>query len=646
MKRFLLMSATGLLTALAALAQGDDPPGRAARLSYISGTVSFQPGSVEDWVPATLNRPLTTGDRLWTEPGARAEMHFGSAAVRLNGHTSLALMNLDDRTTQIQVSSGVASVRLRRLADDETFEIDTPQLALTLLRPGDYRVEVNDQGDATLVGVRGGEAEANAGTQAVTIHSRDQLRVTGTEQAVFDIRAIPAADAFDNWCQERDRREDLSESGYHVSHDIPGYADLDGSGAWREYPDYGWVWAPTAVPVGWAPYHYGHWAWIAPWGWTWVDDAPWGYAPFHYGRWVFVGGVWGWVPGPIVPRPVYAPALVAWIGGAGFSVGITVGGGPAVGWFPLGPREVWVPAYHYSPAYIERVNVTNTVIVNRTVINNINVTNVNYVNRNVAGAVTVVPQNAMTVGRPVSQAAIRVNPGLVARAEVRNVAAVAPERTAVLGARVQASAAPPSAVASRPVVARQAPPPPAPSFAQQQQVLRQSPGQPIPRSSFAEIRRSAPQAAPPQPAVRRIVGPPSAPAPPTRQAIPTPATPAQPAPQPEFRRPPVSQPAPQAQPPASRQPELRRQPVPQPAPEPQTPPAQQPEFRRERREDRPPAPQQQTQPAPARQEPQPEFHRNAPPPASAPQSAPPSRGNEKQTGRQEKQDGKRRDEKN
>ena len=93
---------------------------------------------------------------------------------------------------------------------------------------------------------------------------------------------------------------------------------------------------------GWAPYRYGHWAWVNPWGWTWVDDAPWGYAPFHYGRWVFVGGAWGWVPGPVVGRkwrPVYSPALVAWAGGPSFGVSIGIGAGPAVGWFALGPRR-------------------------------------------------------------------------------------------------------------------------------------------------------------------------------------------------------------------------------------------------------------------------------------------------------------------
>ncbi len=342
MRRLLLaLSITTLAFAQA------DPPSRAARLSYLNGTVSFQPGGVEDWIPAEPNRPLTTGDRLWTEEGARAELNLGSAAFRLNSRTNFTFLNLDDKAAQIQLSLGTLNVRLRRLADDEAIEIDTPQAAFTLLRPGDYRIEVNEAGDATIATVRGGDAEATASGQSFPIHAREQVRITGIEGAepVFDRRAIPPADPFDNFCQDRDRREDLSTSGKYVSRDMPGYADLDANGTWRTDPQYGPVWVPSTVPVGWSPYHYGHWAWIAPWGWTWVDDAPWGYAPFHYGRWAFFGGTWGWVPAPSDPlRPVYAPAMVAYVGGAlSFGVGV-------VGWFPLARVKSSSPAYRRQRA--------------------------------------------------------------------------------------------------------------------------------------------------------------------------------------------------------------------------------------------------------------------------------------------------------
>jgi hypothetical protein len=480
--------------------QGEDPPSRAARLSLLTGTVSFQPGGVEDWVPATPNRPLTTGDRLWTEAGSRAELLLGSAALRLSGRTDFTFINLNDQITQVQVSTGTLSVRLRRLADQESFEIDTPQVAFSLLRPGEYRIDVNEQGDATIVTVRGGQGEAVAGNQTQTVYARQQVRASGNGDVpvIFDERDAPVADAFDNFCSDRDRREDRSESARHVSRDMPGYADLDEHGVWREDPQYGWIWAPR-VEAGWAPYHNGHWAWIAPWGWTWVDDAPWGYAPFHYGRWAFAGDAWVWVPGPPAVRPVYAPALVAWVGGPRFGVSLAIGGGGgAVGWFALGPGELWAPAYHASPRYFNQVNVSNTVVnrnVNITnVYNNVyvnkNTTNITYVNQNVNGAVSAVPQNAMVTGRPVAQAALRVPPNAVAAAQIQQAAPVAPQRSAVVGGASPTKVAPPPAVMNRSIVARATPPPPPVPFAQQQAALQQNPGQPLNRTALTQIQRT------------------------------------------------------------------------------------------------------------------------------------------------------------
>jgi len=477
-----------------------DPPERAARLSWIERNVSLQPGGVDDWVPANLNRPLTTGDRLWTEAGARAEVHIGSAAFRLNGRTNFTFLNLSDGVAQVELSAGTLSVRVRNLASQESIEIDTPQAAFALLQPGEYRIEVNEQGDASVFTVRAGEAEALAGDQVFPMRPRDQIVVTEDNRGpAFNRRGAPVADAFDNWCQQRDRREDLAASARYVSRDIPGYADLDDQGDWIQDPQYSAVWMPR-VAGDWAPYRDGHWAWIEPWGWTWEDDAPWGYAPFHYGRWVSIRNRWGWVPGPVIARPVYSPALVAWVGGAGFSIGVSIGG-PPVGWFPLAPREVWVPPYRYSPRYIERVNVTNTVIVNRT-FNNINVSNVNYVNRNVAGAVTAVPRDVVISGRQVRSAAVRVSPDVVSRGQIGAFAAVAPQRAAVLGGRTGGGAAPPSTVTNRRIVARATPPPPPVPFTQRQNALQANPGRPLDRTAVTQIQQNQPSRG--RPEIRQV----------------------------------------------------------------------------------------------------------------------------------------------
>ena len=150
---------------------------------------------------------------------------------------------------------------------------------------------------------------------------------------------------------------------------------------------------PTTVAAGWAPYHYGHWAWIAPWGWTWVDDAPWGFAPYHYGRWASFGGPLGLDTGTLWRDS----DLCASAGGVdrrrkrGFRFQpelFGIGTAAAVGWFPLGPREPYFPSYQVSHGYFTRVNNTNTVINNTTINNyynrrNSNNTAITYVNQRV-----------------------------------------------------------------------------------------------------------------------------------------------------------------------------------------------------------------------------------------------------------------------
>jgi hypothetical protein len=105
----------------------------------LNGDVSFQPAGAEDWAAATLNRPLTTADRLWTGSGSRVEMHVGNAALRLGPDTGFAFLNLTDSTSQVQMTQGTMSVRLRELGAREAFEIDTPNVATRARTPMDAR---------------------------------------------------------------------------------------------------------------------------------------------------------------------------------------------------------------------------------------------------------------------------------------------------------------------------------------------------------------------------------------------------------------------------------------------------------------------------------------------------------------------------
>lgn len=488
----------------------DDPPSRVARIGYLQGSVSFQPAGESDWVEAVPNRPMTTGDQIWADKNSRAELSIGSAVIDLNANTGVSFLNLDDRTVQVQLSAGSVSVRVRHLDRDDVFEIDTPNQAFSISQPGRYRVEASDDGSYSVVSIREGEGESTGNGQSYSLHAGQRATFEGTDRLNAQVEDLGSPDDFDNWSYNRDRRYENSPSARYVSHDVVGYEDLDDNGDWRAGPGYGNVWFPH-VSAGWAPYREGHWAWIDPWGWTWVDDEPWGYAPFHYGRWVSVEGRWGWVPGPPEVRPVYAPALVVFVGGGGG------GFGGNMGWFPLGPREVYVPSYNVSPAYVNRVNVSNTTVnvttvtnvYNTTIINKTtNITNVTYVNRNVSGAVTAVPQQAFTSGQPVARAAVTVNARDIASAPVNARAAVAPNRNSVLGLHANTAnrvAAPPAAVASRAVVAKAVAPPPPVPFAARQQALAAHPGQPIARQEMQRLQPATrtPEAVAARPAVKQ-----------------------------------------------------------------------------------------------------------------------------------------------
>lgn len=450
----------------------NDPPSRVARIQYISGQVSLQPGGVNDWVAANLNRPLTTSDRVWTDKDSRAELNVGTGYLRMSSESSLTLTNVGDNTIQAELDQGVLELTVRHLESGEIYEVDTPNLAFTVMKTGVYRFDVRPNDDQTWVTVRKGYGQATGRGNAVKVSEGEQVRFSGQNSLQHTAYAAPAPDGFDDWAKVRDKRLDSSVSARYVAPGVIGYEDLDTYGTWQVVPTYGAIWVPRAVGVGWAPYRNGHWAWIAPWGWTWVDDAPWGFAPFHYGRWVSYGGYWGWAPGPVYGvgwRPYYAPALVGWIGGAGWGFGVSVGFGGGCGWFPLGWGEPYYPWYHgyrggyLSRNYIRQVNVTNTRITNVTNITNNyynnGYNNTHYVNRNIAGAVTAAPKSALASGQNIGRVGTVVPRAELGRGQVVRNIDVTPTRQAVLGGQTpRNTGVPPRSAFDRPAVTRATPP--------------------------------------------------------------------------------------------------------------------------------------------------------------------------------------------
>ncbi len=443
-----------------------DPPARVASLRYLEGSVSIQPHGTGDWVAGEINRPMTDADNIWADKNSRAELSVGSGIIRIGSESSLTITDVAEDMVQLQLHQGALNLHVRRLFDNEKYEVDTPNQAFTVLKPGDYRFDVDPDSDKTVVTVWSGEGESTGDGPAVRIRANEQVRFTNGTSMTVDVHRAPGPDNFDEWAQNRDQGRDNSESSRYVSPDVVGGDDLDEYGTWRSTPEYGEVWTPR-VDADWAPYTYGHWIYQDPWGWTWVDYEPWGFAPFHYGRWVYAGGGWGWAPGPVYVRPYYAPALVAWFGGGG-SWGVNVGFGGGLGWCPLGFGEPFIPWYGVSRGYFNRVNITNTRITNVNITNiynnnyvhgRLNVHNgyqMRYANMHSPGGFTAVSRHALENSLSVQRNRIRVSPNQLTRVSAVHSPGVAPTRASIIGSRGTRAAVPPQRAFARPVVSRTA----------------------------------------------------------------------------------------------------------------------------------------------------------------------------------------------
>ena len=620
-----------------------DPPSRVGRLSFTDGTVSFHTADQTDWSPATLNYPVTAGNSFWTEPNSKAEIQFDDGEVRMDQSTSVDIVALSDDQTQIQVNQGVVNIHVATMPNGGV-SVLTPLGAIELTSPGSYHVDAGvPNGDQPpqqgLVTVLDGSARFDGASQPVDIATGQSATIGGNPVVASLGPAQPTP--FDDWVRSREPSAVAqaapqpvppgavapgaapqpvppgavapppgpSPSAQYLPPGVVGYQDLDTNGQWVPAPDYGPVWYPSTVPVGWAPYTYGHWAFVPPWGWTWIDDAPWGFAPFHYGRWAFIGSRWGWVPAyhhdfgrPWAERPVYAPALVAFVGGNGFGISLSIGGTmAAVGWVALGPNEAFHPWYHSSPRYDRTVNIIN---VNETVIRQVNIRNEqvtvdHYSNFNHA---VVVPANAFTHAAPVHLAIVAVPHEALAHVAVagnmRSFAATPearagfaqPHAVGVERPGIQASvAAGPVTYHPTPVAQGAAAPPRAPGPQVHPQAAGQRPVMP---------GHPAPAAAP-APGQRPVAGPAARPATaaapgPHPTAEKPPAAAAAPAPRPTAQKPPAAA-APGPHPTAQKPPSAA---APGPHPAAQKPPAaaaaprpekQAPEAAKERPAKHPPA---------------------------------------------------------
>jgi hypothetical protein len=340
-------------TTLSALAvAADDPPARVGRLALTQGAVSIGGDVGAEMSPAQVNWPVTSGNMLTTASGARTELRIGSTSIRLDGDSSLEVIELDDDNIRLRLHYGSASVRIVNADVLRGFELVTPQVRVHLQQPGKVRIDAERVRDTSAVNVFDGAVLVESGGSQLTVRAGKRAEVSDD-----DMRTAGAVqDAFDTWSASRDRLEDKTASSRYVTTEMTGYEDLDRYGSWRTDGEYGPLWTPS-VAADWVPYRDGSWTWIDPWGWTWVDNAPWGYAPFHYGRWVYVNRRWAWAPGSRAERVVWAPALVGWVGGADWNITFRDRSHrPGFGWYPLSPHDRYVPSWHASDRHLASFN--------------------------------------------------------------------------------------------------------------------------------------------------------------------------------------------------------------------------------------------------------------------------------------------------
>ena len=470
MRRLVLILLTViLLGAVPALAQ-EAPPARVGRVAFISGQLGFHLAGETAWSAAKANYPVATGGSFWTDPKSRAELRIGSRTIDLSGDTELDVAKLDQQVMQLALAQGRIDLRVRTLLEGESIEIDLPQGAVWILQPGIYDIAAGGGDQPERIAVFEGSARFVGGTVDVAINAGDAAVISGTQTLTASIEKA-ATDEFTRWCRSRDYDERRLAAPYRISPQMTGYEELDEYGSWREVPQYGEVWFPRRVDAGWAPYREGHWVWIEPWGWSWVDDEPWGFAPFHYGRWAQIEDQWAWIPGEFAPQPVYAPALVAFVGDPSAGYWDAPDVGPAVGWFPLAPGEVYWPTYTRNVNYIRNVNITN---VNVQTVNLITVAaasraaadpppqvrNQTFANR---AATTIVPAQVFANAAPVAPAARQVPRQVVQQAAQQAPVSVRPPQLTRAVARSAAGAAPARGAATTPVPGHAPAPTPSPT---------------------------------------------------------------------------------------------------------------------------------------------------------------------------------------
>ncbi|MCB8874845.1 DUF6600 domain-containing protein [Acidisoma silvae] len=411
-------------------ADAGDPPARVGWLSNLSGAVSFHSASQNAWATATQNYPVATGDAVWTQPQAQASVMIDSSRIALAGGTELTAQEIDQSTITAALSQGEIFLNIVALENGQSVVIQTPRGTAQITGAGQYEIFAGDSNTPTYVTAVTGAIQFTglgaSGPQAIA--AQQTLVVSGTNPVQAQLGGMQQDQFLTSMLQQAaPPPPPTATAAPPVTAQMTGASVLTQYGSWSQQAGVGAVWFPQ-VASSWVPYRDGHWAYVQPWGWTWVDNAPWGFAPFHYGRWAQYGDRWGWVPEPAGDpgyneasyQPVYAPALVTFIGAAAGVLTAAAFASGAIGWAPLGPREAYYPPYPVSPRYFGAYNRPYVQNYNQFYQRNVTVVNNRISYRDVGNenngpgagggfynrqGATFAPRDAMVGGRPIATVA-------------------------------------------------------------------------------------------------------------------------------------------------------------------------------------------------------------------------------------------------
>jgi hypothetical protein len=303
------------------------------RLSHVTGNVYLQRASDLGYEEATVNMPISEGDRLGTTDG-RAEVFLGKGNyLRLDEDTKIDFISLpkkDNNLIRVRVWAGNVYLRVRNLVEEKTIELHTPDVSVYVLDQGLYRVDVR-QDRETEIFVFEGMVEAAGETGSVLVKDEQRLEVSHASFTSNPSRFYAAAeDSFDRWSEDRDRKTQRQLAKAYLPEELEDFEnELAEHGYWAYVPLHGYVWVPYHTDLNWRPYYYGRWTWLSLCGWTWLPYEPWGWCTYHFGRWHWNMGLgWYWIP-----TTLWGPAWVSWYWGYDY-----------FGWAPL--------SYYGYPAVI------------------------------------------------------------------------------------------------------------------------------------------------------------------------------------------------------------------------------------------------------------------------------------------------------